>query len=130
MKTITQENIEMLKRLQPKIEAALGEWRFGDMAYSLTKNIMGYYSSTSTVDCKGVRICFFNTSMGHLTTDDELLRVPTLEELIGMIKEVDVIYHGDGYWYVETVYQAKGDGNKAIDLTTAILKALCAQWEV
>jgi hypothetical protein len=47
-----------------------------------------------------------------------------------MIKEVDVIYHGDGYWYVETMYQAKGNGNKAIDLTTAILKALCAQWEV
>jgi hypothetical protein len=124
--------LEMQIALQSLFKKMMGEWQFGDRVYSLTKNIIGYYSST--VDCKGARICFFNTSLGHLTTEDDLIRLPLPIDPVNSSRGLWGMVDWDR-WILSTaidktkVYIRSADCDIEAAPETALLKALLAQYD-
>ena len=126
MKELTPEQIDMLKRLQPKIKEALGDWKIGDRFIPDNSNF-AIYDVMFVVDCGDVGICDAYGNM--FLWSEKILRVPALEELWGMVdwtvwqiesngySETVIITHTEGFYFCD-------------DITTAILKVLCEQWEV
>jgi hypothetical protein len=74
-------------------------------------------------------IYYFNTAFGHFTESDNVLRVPTFEELWGMVDwiNVNVDIWSDGKM---TFWESRHEGDaQKTDPYTALLQALLQQSE-
>lgn len=128
---MTPENLERHIRLQPLYRKMMGEWQFGDRAFSMLKNCYGYYSSMvmSGVD----EIHYFNFFFGHFTESDNIIRLPLPIDPVnpkrGLWGMVDWNIFGlktklSGRVYLEglnTSFEIEDN------IETALLKALCEQ---
>jgi hypothetical protein len=120
-----KENLDLLKKLQPLFKRVLGEYKFGDMVFSQLRSCIGYYSSM--VLSGADEIYYFNTAFGHFTESDNVLRVPTFEELWGMVDwdkwSREIL--NDGTLELKSIVAPI---RYIIDMPyTALLQALCSQ---
>ena len=122
-----KENLDLLIKLQPLFKRVLGEWKFGEKAYSLDKQCVGIYSS-SIITSRG-EFLYFNTFFGHFTESDNPIRVPTFEELWGMVdwSKYPFTNFTKGVLEIDVKGRIYTRYGKWIDPYTALLKALCSQ---
>ena len=126
---MTPEQLEMLKRLKDPIDGYMGEWKEGDLSYSLLSKRIIFVDKEV---CK-----FLKDPKEELFIKDNVLRIPSFctpdgkRCLWGMLDEYKRkrLVNGNGYYkIVLTPTRLQSDKiYAATDPYTAVLKALCEQ---
>jgi len=76
MSTLTPEQLDMIKRLQPFFKEKMGEWQVGDEFYN---EVVGELGAVHKIHADGLECFYYEGGVGFIgyrNIDNKLLRIP------------------------------------------------------
>ena len=130
--SMTKEQIDLLKRLQPFFKEKMGKWQFNDNGITIYRE--GWINFTVFMELDDDTLCVVTKEYGRINfvpSDENLLRIPEpidrynsergMWDMIGGFKDLSSDSKGESWIKLYNQKVNRGDP------FTALLKALCIQ---